>query len=60
MENFLIAFFKAVGIGAITYALGLMLGVTAITLSVFTVFITALIFIDTFSYLKEYDELYRK
>lgn len=41
MENFLIAFFKAIGIGAITYALGLMLGVTAITLPEFAVFLTA-------------------
>lgn len=59
MDNFLIAFFKAVGIGAVTYVSGLMLGITTITLSVFTISITALLFIDTFSYLKEYDELYK-
>lgn len=35
MDNFLIAFFKAVGIGAVTYALGLMLGITTITCNTF-------------------------
>ena len=60
MENFLIAFFKAIGVGAITYALGLMLGVTAISLSEFAIFLAGLLFINTFSDLKKDDELYRK
>lgn len=60
MDNFLIAFFKAIGIGAITYTLGLMLGITTITLSEFAIFLVALLFINTFSDLKKDDELYRK
>ena len=60
MDNFLIAFFKAIGVGAITYALGLMLGITTITLSEFAIFLTILLFVNTFSDLEKDDELYRK
>lgn len=60
MGNFLIAFFKAISIGAITYTLGSMLGVTAISLSEFAVFLAGLLFVNILLDLKKDDELYRK
>lgn len=48
MDNFLIAFSKAIWIGAVTYALGLMLGITTIPLSEFAVFLTVLLFVNIF------------
>lgn len=59
MENFLIAFFKAISIGAVTYASGLMLGITTITLPEFAISLTALLFVYAFSDLEKDDELYR-
>lgn len=59
MENFLIAFFKAVGIGVITYVSGLMLGITTITLPEFAIFLTIQLLVIHFLSLEKDDELYR-